>query len=312
MKKVYLFLSILLISSIYVSCQQDDITDENAFQETEQLHERKLNVYSQDEIESKFGKASNVTSMLGNRTTQSYGNFTINTDFVHSIEKENFHSLTYMVTYPAEPELYVNLIFFSNDYVHYHPAIYKYNLLPGEITRDVIIPKEKMIPIKIGEEGYLATLAGIPTISNFDTNEPCVRVYEEKIAHKCEAGAHDPGDSTCWYVQQGSSGAGYYTHVLVIDSSDCGEGGGGDSGNPGNPGFPGGGGSGGGGGFVGITDPNNPHYPNPDYQYPDLGGPGGGGWQPEYPVETLPNLPLPGELNVRHFLSDFTNEQFTW
>ena len=71
----------------------------------------------------------------------------------------NFHSLTYLVTYPENPNLYVNLIFFSNDFVHYHPVIYKYNLSAAELKRDIIINKDKIFPIRIGEgQNYLDAL----------------------------------------------------------------------------------------------------------------------------------------------------------
>src|SRR5690606_35455904 len=248
-----------------------------------------------------------------------YDNFVIDTEYINSIEGENFHSLTYLVTYPEHPNLYVNLIFFSNDFTYYHPVIYKYNLSPGEITRDVIIRKDQMVPIRIGEgQNYLDALAGIPTTTNFETNDPCVVVYEKQVEHKCESGMHGVGEG-CDYA--GGEGEAYYSYELVIDVSDCGGsgGGGGDTGggnpgggNPGGGGGSGGGGNPGGGGYVGIDDPNNPNNPTPVYDHPWLGGPDGGGWQPADPVITLPNLPLPGRINVRFFKNGLNSEQLVW
>src|SRR5690606_33525471 len=68
------------------------------------------------------------------------------------------------------------------------------------------------------------------------------------------------------------------------------------------------------GGYVGIHDPGNASNPGQHYQNPWLGNPGGGngGWQPADPVITLPNLPLPGRINVSFFKNGLNSTQLKW
>jgi len=300
---------------MYVGCQQDEFfmgEDKELINENVYKLKTTLNVINQNQANQKFGLKSNLNSYFNSNLVKAkgaYDNYIIDTDYINSFEAENFHSLTYLVTYPENPELYVNLILFSNDYEHYHPVIYKYNLSPDQITRDIIINKDQMIPIKVENgQNYLDALAKIPTTSNIGTNDPCVKIYEKEIPHKCKANAHLPGDDSCNYI--GGQGEAYNTYVLVIDVSDCGESGGGPGGGGPGGGGPGGGGPGG-GGYIGIDDPGNPINSNPIYEYPWLGGPGGG-WQPTEPVITLPNLPLPGRINMSFFKNGLNSEQLEW
>lgn len=177
----------------------------------------------------------------------------------------------------------------------------------AELKRDIIINKDKIFPIKIGEgQNYLDALAGIAQTTNIDVNDPCVVTYWREVPHKCKDDAHLPGDGRCIYIGTGVEA--YTTYEFVIDVSGCGGGpGGGGPGGPGNGGNPG-------GGYVGIDDPGNASNPGQHYQNPWLGNPGGGngGWQPADPVITLPNLPLPGRINVSFFKNGLNSTQLTW
>lgn len=313
MKKLHYLIAVLLLSVIYVSCQQDEFLtneDKEITKQNSNLPKTTLRVLNQSQVRQKFGKESNANSSVNFNSVKAngvYNNFVIDTEYINSIEGENFHSLTYLVTYPENPNLYVNLIFFSNDFVHYHPVIYKYNLSAAELKRDIIINKDKIFPIRIGEgQNYLDALAGIPQTTNIDVNDPCVVTYWREVPHKCKDDAHLPGDGRCIYI--GTGGEAYTTYKFVIDVSGCGGGpGGGGPGGPGNGGNPG-------GGYVGIDDPGNASNPGQHYQNPWLGNPGGGngGWQPADPVITLPNLPLPGRINVSFFKNGLNSTQLKW
>ena len=105
-EKLHYLIAVLLLSVIYVSCQQDEFLtneDKEITKQNSNLPKTTLRVLNQSQVRQKFGKESNANSSVNFNSVKAngvYNNFVIDTEYINSIEGENFHSLTYLVTYP--------------------------------------------------------------------------------------------------------------------------------------------------------------------------------------------------------------------
>lgn len=176
----------------------------------------KIHVYNQDQISAKFGSKSNLNSIFKTNEVQNESNrFIIDTDKIYSFEEENFHSLTYLLAYPDQPDRIVNLIFFSNDYQNYHPAIVEYDLTADEVVANQPIPRSKIktIPIRNGEDYTTALNKAIST-----KLEDCVIITVETFDGKCESGQHGIGEP-CNYAD--GPGAAKVSYQIIYDFANC-------------------------------------------------------------------------------------------
>lgn len=192
------------------------------------LDSTNLSVLNQSEVLEKFGQTTETLQMLNAVSNKAKGtnlNFEIETERIYSITGTNFHSLTYLVSYPNHPDFVVNLVLFSTDFRNYYPLIYKYDISVSSLNKDTKIKKEHLLPVRIKKgQHYLDALTEVPKGTNIDINDPCVQVYEKPVPNKCAAGIHFPGEA-CDYA--GGEGAAFYSYELVIDVSDCNQSGGG-------------------------------------------------------------------------------------
>lgn len=116
MKKIGYLIIVLLFTTMYFSCQQDDfsINDNDSKQESAEQSKAIVTTLTQNQVNQKFGQKSNLSSYFNSSTIKAkgaYNNYVIDTEYINSLEEESFHSLTYQVTYPERPDLYVNFIF---------------------------------------------------------------------------------------------------------------------------------------------------------------------------------------------------------
>lgn len=291
-KVVMKLLGLCLLLLAVVSCQQDDLRDyEPGTKEHENISSGTVQtkIYNQQQVDEKFSTElfKSLNDGTG-RTVFSSSGYQINTDYIKSLEYEDFHVLTYLVDYENDPELFVNLVFYSYDYKTYYPGIFRYDIRKSDYRYDTQIPKDKInyIPVNQGED-YGRILTNAKTAVSF--TDDCIDIYLEKVGNPCIGDAeHMPGESC---IHEGIPGEeAFYSFRVVIDFSDCfddggGSGGGGGGGSTG--GNPGGGGSPGGGiGGGGL---------------PGGGSPGGGS-----PGGTRPHFPIKGgiELNDYVIISD--------
>lgn len=108
-KVVMKLLGLCFLLLAVVSCQQDDLRDyEPGTKEHENISSGTVQtkIYNQQQVDEKFSPElfKSLNDGTG-RTVFSSSGYQINTDYIKSLEYEDFHVLTYLVDYENDPEL---------------------------------------------------------------------------------------------------------------------------------------------------------------------------------------------------------------
>src|SRR5690606_14565805 len=118
-KKIALsLLSAGILAVVAVSCQNDDLTDSD-YSEKEQVNSianHTTKIYNQQQVNEKFSTGFFQESQGGDKSVFSTSNYRIIDDYIESVEERDLHTLTYLVEYNDDPELFVNLVLYSYDY----------------------------------------------------------------------------------------------------------------------------------------------------------------------------------------------------
>ncbi|HLV47160.1 MAG TPA: hypothetical protein VKY32_08995 [Flavobacterium sp.] len=284
-------LSISMLAVVAVSCQNDDLTELD-YSENEQINgtvNRETKVYTQRQVDEKFSTGFFRAEQNGDgKTVFSTSNYKIIGDYIESVEERDLHTLTYLVEYNDDPELFVNLVLYSYDYKEYTPIVFRYDINRSDYKTGMKMPSDKIkaIPIKQGQD-YGEVLTNVKSYVPGFTTDDCIDVEYIAQGSDCASGEHSYGED-CAYLGQPGKEATLVSYMLVMDFSDCFDGGGGSGG-------------GGGGGSTGGNPGGNPGGGNP--------GGGGGGTpdpnptRPIYPIKTTPIKYIPtGKMNVSLFL----------
>ena len=294
-KKIALsLLSAGILGVVAVSCQNDDLNNSD-YSEKEQVnsianHETKI--YNQQQVNEKFSTGFFQESQGGDKSVFSTSNYRIIDDYIESVEERDLHTLTYLVEYNDDPELFVNLVLYSYDYKEYTPMIFRYDIKKSDYKTGMKMPSDKIkaIPVKQGQD-YGEVLTNVKSYVPGFTTDDCIDVEYVVDEKKCASGAHSIGEDCDYLGQPGKEAS--VSYMLVMDFSDCFDGGGGSGG-------------GGGGGSTGGSPGGNPGGGNPG----GGGGLPGGGvgsdpkpTRPIHPIKTTPIKYIPtGQMNVSLFL----------
>src|SRR5690606_38287882 len=146
-KKVAMkLLSLCLLLLAVVSCQQDDLRDYEPGTKEHDISSGTVQtkIYNQQQVDENFSHVlfKSLNDGTGRTVFSSYG-YQINTDYIKSLEYEDFHVLTYLVDYENDPELFINLVFYSYDYKTYYPGIFRYDIRESDYRHDIQIAKDK-------------------------------------------------------------------------------------------------------------------------------------------------------------------------
>ncbi len=252
----------LLLSSV-ISCQQDDLFDyEQSTKENASSSTVQTKIYNQQQVDEKFSTGFFRAGQTGDgKTVFSTSNYKIIGDYIESVEERDIHTLTYLVEYNDDPELFVNLVLYSYDYKEYTPMVFRYDIKKSDYKTGMKMPSDKIkaIPVNQGQD-YGEVLADVKSYVPGFTVDDCIDVDYIAQGSDCASGKHSYGED-CEYLGQPGKEATADSFLLVIDFSDCfddggGSGGGGSTG--GSPGGNPGGNPGGGGGGVGGGSPADP------------------------------------------------------